>query len=335
MYVLYVASFRWLAAWVVALLTIFTPLYVMLLAGGLTGARRARSLAAVALAIGGAALVTVARRRAAVSAGPASCCCRGRTSASPRGSCDSARCGGARARPMPAWWPGCTSAPRPSPWRAAGGAALGDVPLRRLDAARAAGPAVPGPAADGAGLLPVEPRRGAHDGRRLLAVANNLKVPLAVLVSWLVFGESGGRRPRAAAAWSCWRAPPAGRGNRRRATAAPCPLVGQPVARGAPPRPSAAPQEGLAVGGLLDQLRGRLARAVAGLGLDADQHRLVARLRGLQRGRELEAVAGHDAVVVVGGRDQRRRVAGARLEVVVGASRRSSAVNCSGSSAQP
>ena len=63
-------------------------------------------------------------------------------------------------------------------------------------------------------------------------------------------------------------------------------------------------------------LLGRLACAVAGLGLDADQDRIVARLGRLQGRGELEAVRRHHAVVVVGRRDQGRRVARARLDVV-------------------
>src|ERR1044072_8825626 len=39
---------------------------------------------------------------------------------------------------------------------------------------------------------------------------------------------------------------------------------------------------------LLDDLAGRLACAVPGLGLDLDEHRFGAALRGLQGGRELE-----------------------------------------------
>ena len=62
------------------------------------------------------------------------------------------------------------------------------------------------------------------------------------------------------------------------------------------------------VGALVDLLAGRLARAVAGLGLDADQHRRRAGLRRLQRRGELEAVRRHHAIVVVAGRHQRRRI---------------------------
>ena len=65
-------------------------------------------------------------------------------------------------------------------------------------------------------------------------------------------------------------------------------------------------QKGVAIGRFLDQLGGRLARAVAGLGLDADQDGVVAGLGGLQRRGELEAVRRDDAVVVVGRGDQRR-----------------------------
>src|SRR2546427_40932 len=50
--------------------------------------------------------------------------------------------------------------------------------------------------------------------------------------------------------------------------------------------------------------------------LDANQHWLVTPLRALQRCRELERVARHDPVVVISGRDQRRGIAGAWLEVV-------------------
>ena len=59
------------------------------------------------------------------------------------------------------------------------------------------------------------------------------------------------------------------------------------------------------VGQLRDALVGRPV-AVRRLGLDANQDRLVAALRRLQRRRELEGVARHDAIVVVGGGDQRR-----------------------------
>ena len=55
---------------------------------------------------------------------------------------------------------------------------------------------------------------------------------------------------------------------------------------------------------------------MARLGLDADQHRLRAALRRLQRRGVLEGVARHDAIVVIGGGDERRRVMRPRLHVV-------------------
>ena len=60
------------------------------------------------------------------------------------------------------------------------------------------------------------------------------------------------------------------------------------------------------VRGLLDALR-RAAGAVARRGIDADQDRRVAGLRCLQRRGVLEGVRRHDAVVVIGGRDERGR----------------------------
>ena len=76
-------------------------------------------------------------------------------------------------------------------------------------------------------------------------------------------------------------------------------------------------QERLLVGQFLDHLRRRLARPVAGLRLDARQHRRIARLAVLQHGRELEAVARHHAVVGVGRRHQRRRILCSLLQVVI------------------
>src|SRR5438034_10571057 len=51
------------------------------------------------------------------------------------------------------------------------------------------------------------------------------------------------------------------------------------------------------ISNLFDHLRSRFARAVAGFGFDADQHRRIARLCSLQSRREFEAVRGDDAVV--------------------------------------
>src|SRR5262249_49654082 len=75
-------------------------------------------------------------------------------------------------------------------------------------------------------------------------------------------------------------------------------------------------QESPTVRDLFDDLQRGLTRAVPGFGLDADQRGRVARLRGLQRRREFEAVRGNHAVVVIGGRDQGRRVLYAGVDVV-------------------
>ena len=64
--------------------------------------------------------------------------------------------------------------------------------------------------------------------------------------------------------------------------------------------------------------RGGLAQAVTGFGLDADQHRRIAGLGGLQRGGELERMARHHPVVVVGGGDQGGRVTAPGLRLCSG-----------------
>ncbi len=57
MYVLYIASFRYLPAYQVALYTVLTPIWVVLLEGGLIGRLRARNVLAALLAVAGAAVV--------------------------------------------------------------------------------------------------------------------------------------------------------------------------------------------------------------------------------------------------------------------------------------
>src|SRR5947209_11200787 len=74
-------------------------------------------------------------------------------------------------------------------------------------------------------------------------------------------------------------------------------------------------EEGVDVRRLLDGLRGA-ARAVAGLRVNANEDGVVAGLRRLQSGRVLERVRGHDAVVVVGCCDERRRILRAVMYVV-------------------
>jgi 2-methylisocitrate lyase-like PEP mutase family enzyme len=69
-------------------------------------------------------------------------------------------------------------------------------------------------------------------------------------------------------------------------------------------------QEGEHIGALVDQLADRLADAMPGVGVDPRQDRRVGRLGGLERRRELERMPRHDPVVVIAGRDQRRRIRG-------------------------
>ena len=63
-------------------------------------------------------------------------------------------------------------------------------------------------------------------------------------------------------------------------------------------------EEGPAIAGLLDLLGGRLARAMAGLALDADEDGGGAALGFLEGGGELEAMSGEDPVVMVRRLDQ-------------------------------
>src|SRR5690348_157256 len=72
-------------------------------------------------------------------------------------------------------------------------------------------------------------------------------------------------------------------------------------------------QKRILVRDLVDDLGHGFARAVAGAGLDADEDGLVSGLSGLEGGGELETVGGDDAVVVVAGEDERRRILRARM----------------------
>lgn len=193
MYVLYVASFRWLAAWVVALLTIFTPLFVILLAerpGRDPHGRglRARSLAAVALAIGGAALVA-ARGGEGGAAWPGILLLQGSNLCFALGQ---VRYGALRRR-LDATDAGLVA------WMYAGAAVVtvAALPLAPLFGAPAFGGWTPRALLVllYLGLLPTAlgfwlwNRGAARVPAGFLAAANNLKVPLAVVVSWLVFRE--------------------------------------------------------------------------------------------------------------------------------------------------
>ncbi len=70
------------------------------------------------------------------------------------------------------------------------------------------------------------------------------------------------------------------------------------------------------VGRLLDELGGRFAGAATSFGLDPDQDRAIARLGRLQRRGELEAMGRHDAVIMVGGRDQGRQLAYSPFDIM-------------------
>ncbi len=188
MYVLYVASFRWLAAWVVALLTIFTPLFVVLLAEGPGGRLHWRSLAAVLLAIGGAALVA-ARGGEGGATWPGVVLLQGSNLCFAIGQ---VRYGALRRR-----W----ASPDAGlvAWMYAGAAVVtaAALPLAPVfgTSAFAGWTARPLLVLLYLGLLPTAlgfwlwNRGAARVSAGFLAAANNLKVPLAVVVSWLVFHE--------------------------------------------------------------------------------------------------------------------------------------------------
>src|SRR6187401_1117039 len=75
-------------------------------------------------------------------------------------------------------------------------------------------------------------------------------------------------------------------------------------------------EERVDVRALLDDLRRRLAGAVARLGFDPDEHGRWSGLRGLQRRGELETVRRRHAIVVIGRCDERRRIGRPRPDVV-------------------
>jgi drug/metabolite transporter (DMT)-like permease len=188
MYMLYIASYRWLPAWMVAVFTIFTPLYVILIAGLREKRLGKRHILAAMLAVLGAGVVV------------------------------------ARGLPVGADWRGvvllqganlCFAAGQVYYLRLRQATGLPEATLlgwMYLGAALATLTAVlVGWVAGGEplagwhrsavgvlvylGLVPTAVgfylwNRGSVRVRTgTLAAANNLKVPLAVLVSWLIFGE--------------------------------------------------------------------------------------------------------------------------------------------------
>ena len=75
-------------------------------------------------------------------------------------------------------------------------------------------------------------------------------------------------------------------------------------------------QEGELIGHVFDDFRGWFAGAMAGASFDPDQDRRRTGLRFLQGGGKLETVAGKNAVIVIGGRNERGRILRARFDVV-------------------
>ncbi len=183
MYALYIASYAYLPAYGVALWTIFTPLYVVLLDGARTRRLSARTIAAAALAVGGAALVLADTSGAGslpgvlLVQGSNLCFAAGQL-----GYRRLARRVAAESGLLGWMYLGATAL-------AAGGLLLagsrgGGLPDREAWIVLVYLGLVP--TAVGFALWN---RGAARTNSGILAVVNNLKVPLAVLVSSLVFAE--------------------------------------------------------------------------------------------------------------------------------------------------
>lgn len=193
MYVLYIASFAWLPAWQVALFTITTPLLVVGLEDFSRRRFTPRYLLAALVAVAGAAIVLQARSGAGdwrgilLLQGANLCFAFGQWRYA-----QLRRLAAGHDAALLGWMYGGAFV-----------ATLVVVGFRAL--------AAPWALADwdGAavqallylGLVPTGlgfylwNRGAARTGAGLLAVANNLKVPLAVLVSWAVFGEKAAYGP--------------------------------------------------------------------------------------------------------------------------------------------
>lgn len=189
MYALYIAAFRDLPAYGVALLTVTTPIYVVVLWSGRHARRRlARPLAAALLAVAGAALI-VAR-----GPGEAAAWWRGALLVQASNLCFAA--GTLAFRGLAARAGAVVSPARLTAWMYLG-AALLTAPVAALAADRARLVATPADWATLAylGLLPTAAgfylwnRGAARAAPGVVAAANNLKVPLGVAAAWLLFGE--------------------------------------------------------------------------------------------------------------------------------------------------
>ena len=185
MYVLYIASFSYLPAWMVALFTVMTPLYVLLLAGIRDRKLPVRYLAAVVLAVAGGAVV-LARglpegagwQGIALLQGANLCFAAGQVFYP-----DLKRRYGAADGPLLAWmYLGAVMVP--AVVLAFKGGVKGEMPRgNQLVVLLYLGlvPTALGFYLWNKGAALVRPA--------FLASINNLKVPLAVLVSWIVFAE--------------------------------------------------------------------------------------------------------------------------------------------------
>ncbi len=187
MYVLYIASYAWLPAWKVALFTIFTPLYVVLLNDAAERRFSRRHLVAALLAVAGAAIV--------MQGNPSGADWRGVLLLQGANVCfalGQLRFGGLRqeARGQDAALVG---------WMYLGASLVTFLVVLVRSPGEIQAVCSWSPSALWAvlylGVLPTAAgfylwnRGAARTAAGVLAVANNLKVPLAVLVSWTVFGE--------------------------------------------------------------------------------------------------------------------------------------------------
>ncbi len=192
MYVLYIASFQWLAAWKVALLTVFTPFFVI--AAQDLGDRRLdrRGLVAAAIAVAGAVWVQAGTTNGSPGGwtfnewpgilllqGANLCFALGQVRFRPLVK----RCGGNESGALAWMYVGAFFL-----------AALAAIP--HLDSVSAGWESRQVLVLLYLGLIPTAlgfafwNKGAARTGTAFLAAANDLKIPLAVLVSWLVFREA-------------------------------------------------------------------------------------------------------------------------------------------------
>ncbi len=192
MYALYIASYQHLSAWQVAMWTVFTPLYVVLLDEGRQRHIRMRPLLAALLALAGAMLVhgTMPRGDTLVGIllvqGSNFCFAAGQLGYRPLATAVVGTGPGARGREagLLGWmYLGATAL------TLVGFTIFGDRSLLAINGESVTVLLYLGLLPTAAGFW-LWNTGAARTSAPLLAVANNLKVPLAVLVSWLVFQEA-------------------------------------------------------------------------------------------------------------------------------------------------